>query len=281
MGVIFSFLSATAVGVLLWRTNDNKGQSARLAISLASALVVAAAMVLIVLWPWEQKLLGVLLALLLCSGALFSSLGKSRLGKHLPLQIAITLGFLAATSTAGIMLMYHTDLAPTNQVKSDASADQADERYRKIIDKYPGHFVTDESTLFLALNSLVHIGNVESQKAGSDILIAYLADRPDNTVAATMHSLLAGYFERSGQYHKMIEHLIAADKAGLPGIEPKSRTYWQIADVAEKKLKDYKLAASWYQRIVDDIGDTSGDYYVAKIAVQRCKTLAEGGGGGQ
>lgn len=153
--------------------------------------------------------------------------------------------------------------------------EDARKTYREIIKTYRGHMVADESTVWLATTYLTQMEDDKATKAGAGVLLDYLKIRPDNYLAATMHYLLAKYYQDRAEYREAIEHLIASDAAGLPSEKTRAAVYFRVARIAERKLKDYALAAKWYHRIVTH-ARRDERFYVAKLAAERCRKLAAG-----
>lgn len=145
--------------------------------------------------------------------------------------------------------------------------------YRRIIKTYPGHMVADESAVWLATTYLSRFGDDRALKTGAAVLLDYLGKRPDNYLAVSMHYLLARYYQDRAEYRETIRHLIASDAAGLTSERERATAYFRIGRIAERKLKDYSLAARWYYRIVTH-ARRDEKFYVAKLAAKRCRKLA-------
>ena len=178
----------------------------------------------------------------------------------------------AGTAVAPWALLVLARLADTPEHEKERDVALARQTYEEILAAYPGHYVADEAVLRLGFTYLEKIGDTASEDQGAEMLEKYLAARPQNTLASPQHVILGDFYARRDAYAKAVDHWIAADKAWIPLAE-RGGLYYRIAAAAEHHLKDYLLAAKWYERITTDAG-RDNRYYVAKLAAERCRKLA-------
>ena len=205
------------------------------------------------------------------------------------------------TPSGALALMALARLADAPAYEKDRLREEARLLYRRIIERYPGSFTADEGVLRLAMTYLEDYGDAASERTGQKLLDDHLRTHPGCFLATPMHTELGMLHHRRGDDRKAIEKWIAADAADARAAEaeltdeqrklplkrrlnrisqnrvmdPGTRAslYYRIANTAEKKLKDYALAVTWYERTVYEIVRDSR-YYVSKVAAARCRKLA-------
>ncbi len=112
---------------------------------------------------------------------------------------------------------------------------------------------------------------------GLQTLEDWLAAHPDDRLASAMHIMLANKYIELSDFEKAVEHLVAADEAGIAGVKTRSVTLWRIGRIAEKELKDYELAETYYTRYVTEFERTVLFYRAAK-SLERVQALKAGQG---
>ncbi len=112
---------------------------------------------------------------------------------------------------------------------------------------------------------------------GLETLEAWLGTHPDDLLASAMHIMLANKYIEMSDFEKAVEHLVAADEAGIAGVKTRSVTLWRIARIAQKELKDYELAETYYARYVAEFERTVLFYRAAK-SLERVQALRAGQG---
>ena len=177
-----------------------------------------------------------------------------------------------AAPWATLALARAADLPPTEE---NRRVDEARERYRAVLSKWPDSLAADEAAIRLAQTYMTEIADPAAVDRGAKILEDRLAARPRNDLAAPMHLLLGGYRQGLEQFREAIRHWIAADEAGIPGLSDRANVYYAIGCNAERRLKDYALAAKWYQKLVTDT-PRDAKYYIAKLAAERCRKAVQG-----
>jgi len=208
------------------------------------------------------------------------------------------------TPSARLGLMALARLADTPELERDRDVKRAQTLYKKIIHEGPADFIADEAVLRLAMTYLEKRGERKAEDVGAKLLREHLSQRPDNFLAHAMHLTLGSLLQNRGQYRQAVEQLIAADRAderaAMKELTPEQSSappaklaghltqvrvmargaraslYFRIAKIAEKHLKDYALAARWYERIVREIR-RDNRFYVSKVAAERCRKLAAKG----
>jgi tetratricopeptide (TPR) repeat protein len=164
-------------------------------------------------------------------------------------------------------------LADMPEYEKQRNVALARQLYQEILNAYPDHAAADEAALRLAVTYLEKIGDTKTEDIGEGMLLGRLAERPANFLAAAMHICLGDLYERRGEYRKAIDRWLAADQLGIPGLADRATFYYRVGRIAETRLKDYLLAAKWYDRLVTEIR-IDNKYYVSKLAVDRCLKLA-------
>jgi tetratricopeptide (TPR) repeat protein len=165
-------------------------------------------------------------------------------------------------------------LADTPEYEKNRQVDRARGLYEIILKVYPEHPVADEAALRLAMTYLEKVGDRPAEDRGVYLLEKHLAARPTNYLASVMHYLLGDLAQRRLDWRRAVEQWIAADaKGGVTNLAERAALYNRIAHAAEHHLKDYALAAKWWERIVTDI-QRDNRYYIAKLSAERCRKLA-------
>jgi tetratricopeptide (TPR) repeat protein len=150
--------------------------------------------------------------------------------------------------------------------------------------KYPDALEADEATLMLAeifvqakpdkaASGGFVLAGPDGIQRGQEVLAAWLKDHPDNPLAADMHTMLADEFIELKQFAKAVPELQAALDKGVLADRTHSQILWQIARIAEMELKDYPLAAKYYQQFITD-SRRDVLYYRAQLSLDRVKKLA-------
>jgi tetratricopeptide (TPR) repeat protein len=191
-----------------------------------------------------------------------------------------------AAPWALLSLARMADLPP---VEADRDRRAARRLYRKTIDAAPHHPAADEAALRLAMTYIEEVRTPAEQEKGARILLEHLKSRPGSYLAPVMHVMIANLRRDRRQWREAVDHWIAAaessrasarDESGRPkrgaaGVAAESSLntshraglYYQIACAAQKHLRDFALAAEWYERLMTEI-PRDGRYFVAKMAAQ-------------
>jgi len=112
---------------------------------------------------------------------------------------------------------------------------------------------------------------------GLNMLEERLRAYPHNTLATTMHLMLAGKYIELQQFEKAVGHLLAAEEEGIAGVMLQSVTLWRIARIADLELKDYDLAERYYAKYAEEFPRTTL-YYRATKSLERVRALKKEGG---
>ncbi len=207
----------------------------------------------------------------------------------------------ADTPSAPLAWMALARLADAPEYEKQRDRDKARELYRKIVDDYADSQTAHEARLRLAMTYFEDPTDPNAQTRGISLLTHHLDKHPRNYVAIAMHTQLALVHQVRGEYAESVEHWIAADdvdeqaaRAELSAEDRKlggrrllsriaqhrvmdssarATQYYRIAQLAEKRLKDYELAVKYYERIVYEIV-RDNKYFVAKLAAERCRKLS-------
>ena len=185
-------------------------------------------------------------------------------------QVAEEFGDTKSAPWALLALARNDDLPEYEKARQVESART---RYRRILKTWPDHPAADEAAYRLAQTYLEKVGEATSEDQGVAILKEWLARRPDNVMAAVMHWHLGGLYKLRRQYRLTLDHWAAADKAGIPGTEVRAMLCLSAGYIAEHKLKDYRLAITWYEKITKEIV-RDDRYYVAKMWADDCRKKA-------
>jgi len=164
-------------------------------------------------------------------------------------------------------------LADTPEYESRRDIERARRLYQEIVRAFPRHPAADEAALRIAMTYLDQVGDRAAEDIGADLLRRYVADFPDNYLVHVMHLVLGDLAQRREDYRAAVDHWVRADP-GVRGTADRAALYYKIGTVAERHLKDYALAARWYERVVTDV-QRENRYYVSKVAAERCRRLAE------
>ncbi len=163
---------------------------------------------------------------------------------------------------------------------------EARKLYREILDRWAEHVVADEAALWLGVSWLQELDE-ESRDRGAGILRDYLAKRPDNLVAAMMHTHLGRLHKDRRQWREAIAQFqqalkvddefateearkAAMEARGVPLQGERAGLCYQVARIAEKELRDYRLAIRYYKLIVNRI-KRDKRYYVSLLGAERCR----------
>lgn len=160
----------------------------------------------------------------------------------------------------------------------DRQGDAAAEIYQRLRRDYPGHAMSHEATVWLASQHLARKGNDQERRIGRKILLEWLTKYPQNYLAAAMHHLVAKSYQHEKAWPQTIEHLAKSYESGLPTANDRASACFTIAQIARLELEDYRLAARWYQEIVDHV-EQDNKYWISKELAELCRQkLAEQGG---
>lgn len=162
-------------------------------------------------------------------------------------------------------------LADNPEYEKHRDVETARRLYIEIMGRYPDHPAADEAALRLGMSYLEKVGNTVEEDRGAAILENRLAARPDNFLAPLAHMMLGDLDQRRKKYREAVDHWVISDP-GVTGITERAALYYKIAWTAENELKDYALAAKWWDRLVTDARHENR-YYVAKLGAERCRRL--------
>jgi len=205
------------------------------------------------------------------------------------------------TPSAALALMALACLADTPEYEKDRRPDEARRLYREILRDKPESFVVHEAALRLAMTYLEERGSRKTEDEGVRMLTEHLAAHPNNFLATAMHTQLAVLFQSREEFRKALKHYIASDTVDLRAAQSeltdaerklplkrrlnqisqrrvmdtgsRAALYYRIASLAERKLKHYAVAVTWYEKIVYEIV-RDNKFYVSKLSAERCRKLA-------
>lgn len=141
--------------------------------------------------------------------------------------------------------------------------------YQQVIDTYPNKELADEATLWKAGTYIQVVGDNASKLKGLDILIQWLAKRPNNRFASPMLTYMGSTYQLElNEPAKALDCYIKADKIGLPADSQISSFYWRMALLAEKLPNELDTCVLYYQKIIE-ITPTSGRAFEAQLALER------------
>ena len=151
---------------------------------------------------------------------------------------------------------------PESMEADEAAIQLADFLIRpEIIDKEPGRFELPSPALV--------------QRAVST-LQDRIREQPDSPLLPAMHMMLANIYVQERQFAEAVEHLVAAEQAGIAVIKTRGIVLWRIAQLAERELRDYELAERYYTLYVEEFS-RSRLYYRASKGLERVRALKEEG----
>jgi len=162
------------------------------------------------------------------------------------------------------------EFEPKTERELQRNRAEAQRLYQRVLTDHPGHLAAHEAALRLGVTYLGQRGDDEAERVGAEILIAYLAEHPDNYLAAQMNILVGEWRQRNGREREAVQSFIAAYRAGLPSMQHRATTCFRIAQIAEFRLGDDALAAEWYQRLQDE-APADGRYYASRVGAERCR----------
>jgi len=182
-------------------------------------------------------------------------------------------------STLGLALV---DLAEgTAGLEGRTNEGQA--RLMALLRDFPDDPIADEAVIHLAASLLEPMPDKAApagfslppsgrEERGANVLEQRLQTDPDNRLAPSMHIMLANHYKSIGQMREAVDHLIIAEKKGIAGVKTRSVVLWQIARIAENELKDYDLAATYYERYAREFKRTTL-FYRARESLERVRAL--------
>ena len=165
----------------------------------------------------------------------------------------------------------------------EGDRDLAIEKLEQLRSEFPDTVEADEATVHLAgilfdtrkdksAPGGFALPPEEDVQRGIEALRERLDKRTDSPLASIMHRMLAGKHVERKQWAQAVEHLRAALTAGITSSRTESAILWQIARIAEMELKDYALAADFYQRFIN-ASRRHVLYHRAHLSLERVKEL--------
>lgn len=163
-------------------------------------------------------------------------------------------------------------------------------KFIQLTQQYPDSLEADEGALHRA-DSLLHPREAEEEtgdytlppesdvEKAMQVLLTRLSERPDNPLAAVMHLRLSDRYIERKAWREAIDHMKQALAKGITSSRTRSATMWSIARIAEKELKDYALAAEYYETFTQET-KRHVLYYRATQSLERVRGLMQQPEGG-
>jgi len=158
----------------------------------------------------------------------------------------------------------------------------ARESLAAVMASFPDTIQADEAALHLGQsytipyttveNGVFAVPNAATVERGRKVLADWLARRPDNPLAASMHMTLGSIYIGRGDLAKASEHLIRCEELGIQAPRTREAVLLQIARIADHELKDYARAEKYYAIFVRDFR-RSLYYYRATLDLGRVRKL--------
>jgi len=146
--------------------------------------------------------------------------------------------------------------------------------YDSVIETYPDHPAAQEAMMFKAETQFVIEGDANVQGA-IETLEKLLATYPDTPWKGYVYRFLAGGYERTKQYDKMVQTtekqvLYFQDSKGF--LFDKPREYYRLAACAEFLAGDFDMARRYYRKLIEDY-PFNFRVFPAKQALERMDQL--------
>ena len=145
---------------------------------------------------------------------------------------------------------------------------EAGQLYREVIDRHPKHEAAAEAALRLG-QTLMNDPDAAGRKQGIATLEAWLKSHPKSALAGSMHMVLGhAYLFGLDACRPAVAHYVAADELGIHNHTQVGNVYYRIAYLAQHRLKDHKLARTYYRKLIDEVFRDPRAYR-AKVAIRQ------------
>jgi tetratricopeptide (TPR) repeat protein len=148
--------------------------------------------------------------------------------------------------------------------------DGARAKYLEVVEKYPNEPIASEATLRAGATLVMAYDapSFEKAKQGIALLEKWLADHPKDPMASVMWEYTGNsYFQPLNDPKNAMRCWENCDRIGWIDPANQGPAFWRAAQVAERQLKEPKIAAKYYRKIILDT-PTSGKAYQAALALQ-------------
>lgn len=173
---------------------------------------------------------------------------------------------LAAWSLLALARLKH--VVPVDQ-KSDHSAVR--KAYQECIDRFPGHVAAEEAFIYQQSTHVITLDVAETELARA-ALEKFVAEKPKSRFLGSAYQLLSKCYETLRQPRKQLAARIKSaesEEFDPENPEPeRSKTYWDIATIAEFDAGDFDAARKYYKLLIEEY-PTDIHKYGAKSALRR------------
>jgi tetratricopeptide (TPR) repeat protein len=140
--------------------------------------------------------------------------------------------------------------------------------YQKVADGWPNDAIAGEATLRIA-GTYIQTFDKPAVEKGVVILRHWVETHPDDPLASIMWQYLAEtYFFPLQDYRRSLEAYDKVDALGWTENGLQGRTYWRIAQMAERFLKDRDAAIRYYTKIIVE-SQSTGMAWESRLALKR------------
>jgi tetratricopeptide (TPR) repeat protein len=140
--------------------------------------------------------------------------------------------------------------------------------YQKVADGWPNDPIAGEATLRIAGTYIQTFDKPAVQK-GVELLRHWVETHPSDALASVMWQYLAEtYFFPLQDYRRSLEAYDKVDALGWTENGLQGRTYWRIAQMSERVLKDRDAAIRYYTKVIVETPST-GKAWESELALKR------------
>lgn len=140
--------------------------------------------------------------------------------------------------------------------------------YEKVANGWPNDPVAGEATLRIAGTYIQTFDKPAVQK-GVELLRHWVEAHPADPLSSIMWQYLAEtYFFPLQDYRRSLEAYDKVDALGWTEKGLQGRTYWRIAQMSEKLLKDRDAAIRYYTKVILE-AETTGKAWESELALKR------------
>jgi tetratricopeptide (TPR) repeat protein len=140
--------------------------------------------------------------------------------------------------------------------------------YQRVADGWPADPIAGEATLRVA-GTYIQTFDKPSVLKGVELLRHWVETHPSDALASIMWQYLAEtYFFPLEDYRRSLEAYDKVDALGWTENGIQGRTYWRIAQMSEKFLKDRDAAIRYYTKIIVE-APTTGKAFESQLALKR------------
>lgn len=146
--------------------------------------------------------------------------------------------------------------------------DGAREKYLEAVKRWPNQPIASEATLRAASTYVQSYDKAQVEK-GVTLITEWLKSHPNDPLETVMWQYLGDtYFYPLADYQKSLDAYEQAEKIGWIDPTGEGKTYWRIAVMSERDLKNFASAVKYYTLIISRT-PTSGKAYEAQQALKR------------